>query len=69
MTVGEGVVETIAWYATAPHGPMPASLASMDPAEQKRTVAAVKALVDRHGTDGAMGIAAGVADDLRGTDS
>ena len=60
-TIGEAVVEAIAWYATDPHGEMPTSLAEMSPRELERTMAALRRMIGRHGGDGAMDIAAAVA--------
>lgn len=63
MSTGyEDMVEAITWKATDPHGPMPASLAGMEEPYRSRSLAALQRMVDNHGTQGAMDIAAGLAD-------
>lgn len=64
-TVGEGAVEAILWYTENPHGEMPASLAGMDPATRDRAVAAVRTMVDTHGSDYALGVAGDIAARVR----
>lgn len=65
-TVGEGVVEAILWYATDPLGEPPASIAEMDEPTRTRALAALERMVSRVGGTGAVDIAAGVAEELRG---
>lgn len=61
-TIGENIVEGIVWWVTDPHSPMPDYLAEMAPRERDRCLAALKAMVDRHGNGGAMAIATELAE-------
>jgi hypothetical protein len=64
LTVGEGVVEAILWYATDPLGEPPAAIAEMEEPYRSRALAALRLMVDRHGGAGAVEIAAGVAEHI-----
>jgi len=64
-TIGEGIVEAILWFATDPLGEPPAVIAEMEEPYRSRSLAALRAMVDRHGGTGAVDIAAGVAEHIR----
>lgn len=66
-TIGEHIVEGIAWYVADPLASPPASIATMSRRERDRTVAALRRMVETHGSDGAMAIAAGIAEHMRTT--
>ncbi len=61
-TVAEDMVDGIVWWVTDPHSPPPAYIAEMDERNRTRTLNALKAMVDRHGNDGAMAIAEELAE-------
>lgn len=60
-TTAEDMVDGIIWKAGNPHGPMPEYLADMEEPYRTRSLDALQAMVDKHGTQGAMDIAAGLA--------